>query len=198
MTKKRKPIKIKTDKASTLFALVVSLGTLFIILYQTKLIGKQFELQRQQQYASVLPYLTIYNTSINSKYTFEVENNGIGPAFIEEINIHYKDTIYKNHDLRDFFNVVIRKEDSLFFKHNDIGHSNLSKGMLIPANSKRSTISMGSYYTKTEQNRMRYWLNNQIKTEIIYSSVYGEKWRIIYPSLNITPEKISEIVDGKR
>lgn len=176
---KRKTI-INLENAATLFAIIASLGTLIIVVYQTNLMGKQYELQREEQHASVMPYLTIGNSDKNNFYTYGIWNNGLGPAFIKEINIIYKDSICRNHDVYDFFMTVIRKEDSLFVNAEGIGHATTRVGTLIPSNEKLSMLQMyRPNYTQEQLMAMRSWLNNKIYFEIIYESVYKEKWKIL-------------------
>ena len=184
--------KISFEKASTLLVIIASLGSLFIIFRQTDLMSKQFDLQRLEQHKSVLPYLTMYNTSNGSNYSYTLANKGIGPALINEINITYKDSIYKNHDLRTFFNAVIVKEDSLFKNYKDIGHSSISKGMLLPTNSTSFMVSHKSD-NKNKVKSLRKWFNQKINIEIIFSSIYGEQWRL--SSFSNTPIKIKSVLD---
>lgn len=178
-------MKIKTDRLFAILAFVVSVSTLYVFFYQTSLMKKQ-------QYTSVLPFLSLGNTQVNENYSFVLTNNGIGPAFIEKINIHYQDTIFYNSDINEFFNKVIKQEDTIF---NSMGitHSTLRKGMLIPEKETRYMLTLNHEVDdfKNKQIRLREWLNNQIKVEIEYSSIYKEKWRIIYPNPdNDAPIKI--------
>ena len=107
--------KLNFTKASTALALIASLGSLYIVFYQTHLMGKQFELQRQEQYTSVFPYVSLANTGNKERYGYLISNSGIGPALIEQINIHYKDSVYENYEPRTAFINIIAKEDSLFY-----------------------------------------------------------------------------------
>lgn len=185
-------VKISFEKATTILVIIASLGSLFIIYRQTSLMSKQFELQRLEQHKSVLPYLTMYNTSTSTNYSYTVSNRGIGPALINEINIIYKDSVYKDHDLRKFFNNVISKEDSLFVKYTDIGHSSLSKGMLLPAN----TITNLVMHNKKDMNKirsLRKWFNHKIEIEILFSSIYGEQWKLSNKSN--TPTKLKSVIE---
>lgn len=62
-------------------AMIISLSTLFVFIYQTNLI-------RKQQYMSVYPHLSfIHMTPGSLDYRFILRNQGIGPAFISAINI---------------------------------------------------------------------------------------------------------------
>lgn len=185
-------VKISFEKATTLLVIIASLGSLFIIYRQTNLMDKQFELQRLEQHKSVLPYLTLYNTNNGRNYSYTLSNQGIGPALINEINITYKDSIYKNHDLRAFFNAVIVKEDSLFNDYKDIGHSSVSKGMLIPANAVKDMV-MHQTKNKEKIKSLRNWFNKKVKIEIIFSSIYGEQWKL--SSFSNTPIKTKSVIE---
>ncbi|MFD2567825.1 hypothetical protein [Pseudotenacibaculum haliotis] len=188
--------KLNFTKASTILALVASLGSLYIVYYQTNLMGKQFELQRQQQYTSVFPYISLANTGNQKRYGYLISNTGIGPALIDEINIHYKDSVYKNHDLRAAFVNIITKEDSLFSSYKDIGHSTVRTGTLIPADKIIEAITFSSELDKigVERRRaLRGWFNRKLVIEVIYSSIYGEQWRVT--SVSTAPEKIKSLTD---
>ncbi|NER14914.1 hypothetical protein GWK08_15770 [Leptobacterium flavescens] len=175
--------KINIEKIMAFLAFVVSICTLYLFFHQTSLM-------RKQQYASVLPYLEVGNTENNGNYGFVLNNNGIGPAFIEEINIHYKDSVYRNTDINDFYVKVMVKQDTLF-KGSTVFHSTIRKGMLVPEREVKYMLGLRKEVKNFEilHQQLREWLNNKIRVEIKYSSVYKEKWRIIYPGQD-TPEKI--------
>ena len=94
-----------SDRWLSLLAIIASLGTLFTVAYQTDLI-------RKQQYASVLPYLEIWNSTGGDSYRLILLNNGIGPAFVEGVNIYYRDTIYQM-DPANFLAKEIVKTDTI-------------------------------------------------------------------------------------
>jgi len=184
MKKKESSIlKIKIEKLLTWLAFLVSVSTLYIFFYQTSLMKKQ-------QYASVLPHLSVSNTEIDGDYSFVLTNNGIGPAFIDEINIHYKDSVFYNTDIYDFYSKVIVKKDTIL-NHKKIIHSTIQEGMLLPEREKKKMIVLPENVENFNKKRklLREWLNNRISIEIKYSSVYKEQWSVVYPSQNI-PIKI--------
>jgi len=175
--------KISSDKLLSLMAFVISLCTLYVFFYQTSLMKKQ-------QYASVLPYIELGNTEVEGDYGFIIQNNGIGPAFIDEINIHYKDSVYKNTDVITFYSNVIVKQDTLLNMYN-VSHATIRKGMLIQEKELTYMLKLGNEVKNYEkkQFRLRRWLNGDVKVEIKYSSVYGEQWKILYPE-TLAPIKI--------
>ncbi len=71
-------MQINTDRLVSLIAMVIGLGSLFIIVYQTALL-------REQQDASALPYLMIgLQVTDERSYVF-ARNTGVGPALIEDV-----------------------------------------------------------------------------------------------------------------
>lgn len=159
--------KWSSDRWLSLVAIVASLGTLFTIVYQTNLI-------RKQQYASVLPYLEMWNSNPGREgesYMYVLLNNGIGPAFIKEVIIHYRDSAF-THDPASFAFEVIKPKDSItnFF------YTNIKKGRLIPAGERMELIGVknDSVNAKILRNWMGY--TDSVQVEIIYESVYGERW----------------------
>jgi hypothetical protein len=173
-----KPKFWNADKIVSFSAILISLATMAIYLYQTHLIQKQ-------QHASVMPYLLIGTSSHNEKhFSFGVENNGLGPALIEEINVIFRGKKYKNCDLSDFFYGYNPQKDTLNFSNGDI-----SAGMLIP--SGKTMINVEAY-DKNSATKMKlyFWSERTLNVEIVYSSIYGEKW--IVSTKDIRPKKIEE------
>ncbi|MEQ9405539.1 MAG: hypothetical protein RIM99_18265 [Cyclobacteriaceae bacterium] len=156
--------KWSSDRWLSIVAIIASMGTLFTIVYQTNLI-------RKQQYASVLPYLEMWNSNQGHSYSYVLMNNGIGPAFIKEVKVHYNDTIYYG-DPDHFAFYVIKPKDSL----KNYSYSNIQRGRLIPAGERVNLISVSN--DTLNAGILSSWLshNDSVQVEIIYESVYGERW----------------------
>jgi hypothetical protein len=173
-----KPKFWNADKIVSLSAILISLATMTIYLYQTHLIQKQ-------QNASVMPYLLVGASSHNENhFSIEVANNGLGPAFIEGVNVVFQGKKYKNCDLPTFFYNYNPQKDTLNFSYGSI-----ISGMLVAsgktiinvqANDKKSTNKMKEYF----------WSKGILDIEIIYTSIYGEKWFVNMK--NIRPTKIED------
>ncbi|WP_417881856.1 hypothetical protein [Xanthomarina gelatinilytica] len=155
---------INSNKLTSVLALLISLGTFSLLFYEIKL-------TREQQYVSVLPYLSI-SQSIPStgNYKLYVVNDGIGPAFIEEVRFKYNGKIYKGdgyHVYKEFY-----KDKS---KNDAIYSSGFKSGNMLPPGSSSNIIGTSS--NEETVNRIRdLFMNNDMIIEIIYASVYGEKW----------------------
>ena len=91
-----KPKFWNSDKIVSISAILISLATMAIYLYQTHLIKKQ-------QNASVMPYIRIMYSFDNDRFEVLVLNEGLGPAFIDEVNTYYMGKKYAHHDIPDFF-----------------------------------------------------------------------------------------------
>jgi hypothetical protein len=172
-----------TDRIVSLSAMVVGVGSLFVIAYQT-------HLMRQAQSASALPYLMVGIQSNNEGAYLTLTNKGLGPALIESVRIRHEGRTF-DEDPHDYF-VRMRPDRNI----PALSVDRLTVGRLIPAGERLMTLGMDG----AERVRMlvdllnlyeladvpRAWLANlhvptnarRAVIEITYSSVYGDRWRI--------------------
>lgn len=159
--------KWSSDRWLSVVAIIASLGTLFTIVYQTNLI-------RKQQYASVLPYLEMWNSNPGREgmsYMYVLKNNGIGPAFIKEVKIHYGDSIYID-DPASFTHRVIKPKDSIF----NFFYNNIKKGAVVPAGARFELVGVKNDSVNAPILRKWFSETDNLEVEIIFESVYGERW----------------------
>lgn len=147
-------------------AILASLGTLFIVAYQTHLI-------REQQYASTLPYLTIWQQKNSDTYRLLLINDGIGPAFLERISVEHEGIDHEM-DPYDFFVFKIKKEDSTI---TNVRYSNLRVGRVVPAGETIEVLAvLGS---KTNADKIEQWFGEgNAALKITYRSVYDQQWKV--------------------
>lgn len=173
------PKKWNADRVVSISAILVSLGTLFIIVFQTQLIMRE-------QKASVKPYLLIGFSTANQESQIFVGNEGLGPAYIESVSILDGDSVHETDPYR-YLSPRLSEMDTVFTNHLYVDL--LFPGRAIPA-AERVTM-------------LRHPLNTQygnllIKTfafpdygffpvdpshpgavvRIIYKSIYGDRWEI--------------------
>ena len=205
-TNHRWPIRIdkkfwNADKIISLSAFVVSIATLLALMYQISLSGEQNELAqrqqelvRKQQYASVLPYLELRIGTNNGNRLFEfmLYNNGVGPAFIEEVRIIYDGQEYSGNLLNFYRAVVLQEEDTVIL---DLAVRGIYQGNLIPAGRETAMLTAYDYSsTPADRDRLLAWFGRPTgepelaRVEIIYSSVYGERW--IVRGVGAIPESL--------
>ena len=172
-----------SDRWLSLLAIIASLGTLFTVVYQTDLI-------RKQQYASVLPYLELWNSSQSDSYRLILVNNGIGPAFLEDVSIVYRDSVYRM-DPANFLYSEILKTDTI----RNVTYSNIQKGRLIPPGTRIELLSVVGHTENSD--RLWSWFSGDDpdrkelpEIEITYSSVYGERWKVAKYGTD-QPEKLN-------
>lgn len=177
-----------SEKIISLSAFVVSIATLLALMYQIRLSGEQNELVRKEQYASVLPYLEIWPSSRSSThFSLSIVNNGIGPAFINEVKVVYKGQEYEG-DPNTFYYSKIVEIDTILF-----GYGSVGKGHVLRAGEERSLIETN--VSRADADKLKYWFGRptadgeRAKVEITYSSVYGERW--VTRGIATIPEPLS-------
>lgn len=183
--------KVNADRLLSVSALVVGLGSLFVVVYQT-------HLTRQAQFASVRPYLYIQLMLNDSAVGVLLTNSGIGPAFIEDVRVHYQG----RESVGDPYDFFIKERPNL---PPPASVDKVLPGRLIPAG---STIQMlgasgeGRDGLALELLRLfdiaevpRSWYagvgapqSGRAVIEITFSSVYGDRWRV--RSDRIVPERL--------
>jgi hypothetical protein len=184
---------ITTDRIVSLSAMVVGVGSLFVIVYQT-------HLMRQAQSAAALPYLMLGVQANTEGSYLTLRNTGLGPALIENVRIRQQGkTFYE--DPHDFF-IRMRPDRNI----PALSVDRIAVGRLIPAGEGLMALGMNG----DERGRMlvdllnlfelvevpRSWLvssgipldaTKRAVIEITYASVYGERWRIT--SDRLVPER---------
>ena len=165
-----------TDRLFGIAAFLISIGTFFIYIYEARLLQKQ-------QYASVLPYLELWNSGGSADYKLILVNNGVGPAFIQQVRVHYQGKVYEMDHSR-FYETVIFPQDTIRF-----GHSNIGVGRVIPAGQQLELI----YVTSSEKDRdklRKLFGEEKAQLEITYASVYEERWQL--KGMQDPPRKIED------
>lgn len=172
-----------TDRVVSLSAMAVGVCSLFITLYQTYL-------TREAQSASVLPYLAFGITSTNDGAYLTLRNDGLGPARLESVRIHFKGQTTET-DPYDFF--LAHRTGS---PPPGLSVDRVTPGRLLPANSTIYMLGIagGTERIKTLGDMLRLftvadappsWLDelqardgDKAVIDIVFSSVYGERWRL--------------------
>ena len=179
--KSRKKINWTTDKIMSTSALFISVISLIALLYQSYLAREENKLIQMQQSASVLPHLNQWYSNYNNTFKFVVGNKGVGPAFIDEVEIAL-DSEHKFNNTKDLFDYI--------FKNNKVldtipyTYSTLIKGFVLPANEQIDILEIKN--AKHIQ-PIRDVLNNEnITYKIVYKDVYGSKWVLTNDNTNGT------------
>jgi hypothetical protein len=165
---------VNADRIVSISAIIVAVGTLFIIIYQTNL-------ARDAQQASVLPYIQIAFSQSDAGAFISVGNRGVGPALIDDIRVHYRGEEFVG-DPYEFYS----SGDSGIDLGSNIYIDRILPGMLIPAGDVSQTIGV---YGPEDRQRLAQLFSlvgieeredAELKAviEVTYSSVYGTRWKI--------------------
>lgn len=148
------------------FAILLSVGTLTVFIYQTNLI-------RDQQYAAVYPYLELgFHRGGTANMEYVLSNVGVGPALLQEIEIKEKGELYKGSFSQYLLEVTNRNPtDSIYFVYSDI-----APGKMIPAGKSISLLGTKDIYSA--RRIVELIEDNQVQLKITYESIYGERWEI--------------------
>jgi hypothetical protein len=174
-------MKLNTDRIVSLSAMVVGLGSLFTIVYQTYL-------TREAQHASVMPYLMVDLNSNEQGVFIVLTNNGIGPALIEDIRVRYQGREIEG-DPYTFY-LGLRGDSAL-----DVNQ--ITPGRLVPAGAAIPMVGVpgrGPHSQTFARDVLRLFEIAEVPRswyvgagaagpdkaviEIVYASVYGERWRL--------------------
>ncbi len=159
----------------SLLAFLISMGTFLTFTYQTYLIQKQ-------QSASVLPYLRIDYGSGSDYFRIDVSNNGVGPAFVQDFVINYRDSTYRM-SLSQFAYQIFKPDSTVNYSTSS---SSLGEGYAI--SSKESVEVLASNNAETAKLLKTLFFDDGLMIEIVYSSVFEEEWKLT--SKSYIPEKI--------
>jgi len=173
--------KFDSDKWLAISAIVVSVGTLAALAYQSMLM-------RDSERASKLPYLYISLQSNEQANSLELTNSGIGPALIDEVHVEYKGKTLPT----DGYDFVVAQH--LDFTKYGLGVDKIQKGRLIPAGTTIRMVEFGrardgllagilGLFEIAEVPRDWYMSTGTLGGDkavlvITYTSVFGERWRV--------------------
>lgn len=167
-------MKMNTDRILGLSAMMISLLTLIIFIYQTNIMRKQSRL-------SVTPRLSFnQQENINdSIYTYRnnMINKGLGPAIVESVIVIYKG---ERIDLRfsDFFEKYFPRFQEFAYLESD---TRLSKGSTL---AQGESVNFFTIVVPVKQvEGFRNYLaaegdNLPFDIEVIYRSIYKERWKM--------------------
>jgi hypothetical protein len=163
--------KWRVDIIISICAMLVSLATFGIYLYQTKIIQEQAK-------ASVYPHLEIvreYNNADNP-FIIYVKNVGIGPAFLKKMEIKYKDKVYSSAEFENSGSCLPFKVLTKILPFEKIPY--IANGpnlpIVIPAGEKVMFLKLNE--SKPEPIKLLVNIFDNSRIKVCYSSVYKDYW----------------------
>lgn len=178
--------KIHTDRLLGLSAMLISLLTLIIFIYQTNIM-------REQSKLSVKPRLdfTTNQGGNDSIIIFQqvLENKGLGPAIIDSIYFRYNGKIFP----LDSENLISTELPKLLDYGYLSQHATLGRGTTLTPEEERSIYTYNLPASKLDS--VLSYLNigpdddGPFEIEVIYTSIYeDELWKVT--SNNSQPNKV--------
>jgi hypothetical protein len=203
-------VKLDADRVLSITAMIVGVGSLVAVIYQTQLDRASAELdretaalERRAQSASVLPYLMVVTTMNSDGVFLNVRNTGLGPARIESVRVLHNGGSFDG-DAVDFY-MKFRADPKL-----GIDIDQLKPGRLVPAGEWIRTLGVpGENRHKMLPELLRLFEISELQKgmydeydrqaaegtlkprekgvlEITYASVFGERW--VLRSDNMVPQ----------
>lgn len=168
--------KINTDRILGISAMLISLLTLIIFIYQTDIMRKQSKLSVKPR----LDFSTIQSGN-DSIVVFKqvVMNKGLGPAIIDSIYYIYKDTHYSL-DIQS----LVQKELPNLLEYGELSqHATMGRGSTLSEGEEQSLFTY-KMPVRNLQNVLDY-LDITIEddapfpVEVIYTSIYEDEHWIV-------------------
>jgi hypothetical protein len=153
-----------TEMIVALAAIMVSVMTLFVYIYQARIM-------QEQQHTSVWPYVewtTTYYSEENQEFYISVINKGVGPALMKDSKLYLDDKLYSYGEYHEFMNDLLGqgKRDSLWIMYSVVDNRVMAPGEEVKIfhvkNWKESRIPQVDF--------------KRIKYTLCYCSIYGDCW----------------------
>lgn len=164
------------EKVLGFSALLVSLSTLVVFVYQTNLI-------RKQQYMAVYPHLDVTNYySFSAKYEYVLQNKGVGPAFIKSISVETGDSTYSS--IRAYVNDNIEPAISINYRYTDffvgqlVSEKEYLKLFEFPPVEELEERGLTEAAVARANQLYEVLNHDSINIAIRYASIYDEVWEI--------------------
>ncbi|WKV13248.1 hypothetical protein [Marivirga harenae] len=187
-----KPSKKKfwnADKIVSLSAMAIALFTLVVLLYQSHILDKQYELTVKQQKAAVLPYLQFIDESGDDVFSINIKNKGLGPAFIKGLYIKEKDSTFLHFNLKMFYD---NKNTDTVYSWNS---ASIIEGIVLSPGETMELFSArggSSGLGPIKEFFYNYFSMNNNMFFIEYESVFGDAWISTTFLQNMTKEEYGD------
>jgi len=172
----------RITELGSLLALAASVLALSLSAYQARLMNEQTRLMQSQSRASVWPYVAI-GYSINDEgesrgYTWQVSNDGVGPARIESVTMTLDGKPVRR--WRELFRALFGEADV---------PATFSQvyGRVLPPSTNRETTIDALHLTDMAQAKAFFAAQDRIEMTICYCSVYDDCWIARKQDPNVLP-----------
>lgn len=149
-------------------AILTSVISIFIYLEQLKI-------SRQQQKASVYPYLWLSGGVFDDNmFYYNCENKGVGPAFVKEIEIYYKHKKYNK--FSKLFNKEWIQKNGSDFNSFPYYFDDLEVGSVLKIGEEKQIYTLKRNETLVKHLGYSVVGDSTFHFRIIYTDVYGGRF----------------------
>jgi hypothetical protein len=164
--------KFTGSQIASLIAVIVSVSALAVSIYEAQIMREQQSVMVSQQKTSVWPYVkgnTLLSFDTISTIKVILENKGIGPALINDIQLSINGELAVDYiDLRDKIGAVF-KENKFYVSLSSLNEHVLSPGEVLELMSVRFPSFPDDYIIVSGM---------EIGYDLCYCSVYEECWKV--------------------
>lgn len=159
-------------------ALLISTISAFISLKESRIMMDQQRVLSEQQEASVWPYLeaTPINTYVSDTsvtYNYTIENKGVGPAIISNVNYRFGDL-----DIEGWGLGKAMQEKHKNLEIDQLSNQTLDNAVLSPGE-RHDVIAIQITKSKSDDLNFNKLLNNiNYRVDFCYCSIYGKCWQV--------------------
>ena len=167
---------------------VISICALIVSIMQTRIMAEQRVLMHEQAKVSVWPRLEISRGKGHSptdykitSYVLNITNAGVGPAIVTDMKVSYNNKVAKNWGYV-FLNFNLPDSIPTYIGNFDVNNSIVKIGEDVKFLNLNGNLQLAQKYYEHQKN---------IKIEVWYKSIYGDKWKATYENDNCKTEEVS-------
>lgn len=156
-------MRIKSEFVVAFAAIFVSIATLFVYLYQARIMQSQL-------HTSVWPYVEWLYNNVNDELVISVENKGIGPAIVKNVTMKLDGAEVGSNSA--LFRKLLGNTDFSFV-------NSTVKGRVILPGEKVELVHVFDSMAAHAIDSLLLWDNSKhtFELEICYCSVYDDCWK---------------------
>jgi len=161
----------KDSKKKFRFDVNVLLGLSAVFLSASALIVSiiQTTIFKEQQFATVWPYMQISAFYSGNSYSYGLENKGVGPAIIKNFTYTYQGKNYSS--TREAFAAIFGGGAK------GVGYSAITKDYVFKSGESIATLTL-DMPDSLIQDYISKWESTDLTLNLIYSDVYGNCWEL--------------------
>ncbi|OEK05015.1 hypothetical protein [Roseivirga misakiensis] len=156
--------KVKAESFVAVAAIIVSVCALAVSFYEVGIM-------RQQQKNSVWPYVEMGQQYDSEGFAFEASNKGVGPAIVKSLKVRAGQE--QVNDLQELLTKMLGEDHGIGWNNYSI--HNVNGSVLEPGYNMPMVRFQWNEKTRLLQKRIA-----KIRIEMIYQSIYGDCWQVVF------------------